>query len=160
MISTANIELDETGLLLSCPQCGKRNRMNYERLGQTFRCGQCHTDLPPPDAAIDVKSEPIFDALTTRSALPVLVDFWAPWCGPCKIAAPEFEKVAADGAGRWVVAKVNTEELPGLAQRFRISAIPTMALFKGGKEVARKAGAMPAVAIRQFIEQAPSVATR
>ena len=93
-----------------------------------------------------------FDALTGRSALPVLVDFWAPWCGPCKMVAPEIVKVANETAGHFLVAKVNTEELPSLGQRFRVTAIPTMALFKGGIEVARQAGAMPAPAIRKFIE--------
>lgn len=90
---------------------------------------------------------------TGRSALPVLVDFWAPWCGPCKMLAPELAKIAAEGAGRWLVAKVNTEELPGLAQRFRFSGIPTLALFKGGRETARQSGAMPAKMILQFIQQ-------
>jgi thioredoxin 2 len=145
--------LDEHGLVLACPQCGQRNRMTYERLGQKFRCGKCHTDLRPPAEPIDLKSEAVFDPLTSRSALPVLVDFWAPWCGPCKMVAPELAKVAADGAGRWLVAKVNTEELPGVAQRFRVNAIPTLVLFRNGRELARRSGAMPASAIRPFIEQ-------
>jgi thioredoxin 2 len=147
------IELDDRGFLLRCPQCGQRNRMTYERLGQTFRCGKCQTELRPPGESVEVKSERGFDALTHRSGLPVLVDFWAPWCGPCKMVAPELAKVAADGAGRWVIAKVNTEDLPGLAQRFRISGIPTLVLFRDGCEVARQSGAMPAAKIRQFIEQ-------
>jgi thioredoxin 2 len=153
MIATKTIEADERGLLLTCPHCGQRNRMTYERLGQTFRCGQCHTELHPPTEPIDVNSEAVFNVLTKRSALPVLVDFWAPWCGPCKMAAPEFDKVAEAGAGRWLVAKVNTEELPNLAQQFGISAIPTMVLFKAGREVARQAGAMSAQKIQQFFER-------
>jgi len=148
-----SIESDDRGLVLPCPQCGRRNRITYERLGQTFRCGQCQTELRAPGEPIELKNEAVFDALTARSALPVLVDFWAPWCGPCKMVAPELVKVAAAGSGRWLVAKVNTEELPGPAQRFRVSAIPTLALFKAGREVARQSGAMPASAIRQFIEQ-------
>jgi thioredoxin 2 len=128
--------------------------MIYNRLGQKFRCGQCRTELAFPTEPIEVRKEPAFDALIGQSALPVLVDFWAPWCGPCKMVAPEVAKVASEGSGRWVVAKVNTEELPGLAQRLRITAIPLMAVFKSGQELARKAGAMPASAIRQFVEQA------
>ena len=97
-------------------------------------------------------SDLIFEALISRSELPVLVDFWAPWCGPCKMVAPEIRKIAGEGVDRWVVAKVNTEESPALARKFRITAIPTMVLFKGGLEVARQAGAMPAPAIRKFLE--------
>ena len=95
-----------------------------------------------------------FDSEVLKSQQPVLVDFWAPWCGPCKLMAPELVKIANEVAGRWLVGKVNTEELPALAQRFRVSSIPTLALFKGGREIARQAGALPASAIRQFINQA------
>jgi thioredoxin 2 len=146
-------ELDDRGIVLLCPQCGKRNRMTYERLGQTFQCGNCHTDLPQPGEPVAVKDETAFGALTIQSALPVLVDFWAEWCGPCKMVAPELLKVAAEGRGQWLVAKVNTEELPGLAQQFRISGIPTLLLFQAGREVARKSGALPAASIVQFIRQ-------
>ncbi len=148
------IQSDERGLLLTCPHCGKRNRMNYERLGQTFRCGQCHHELSAPGEPVETSNEAAFGALIGRSALPVLADFWAPWCGPCKMVAPELAKIASEGAGRWLVTKVNTEELAGLAQRFRISAIPTLILFKAGREVARQAGAIPTPGIRQFIQQA------
>ncbi|HEX9232901.1 MAG TPA: thioredoxin domain-containing protein, partial [Candidatus Acidoferrum sp.] len=79
--------------------------------------------------------------------------FWAPWCGPCKIVAPEIRKVANETAGQVLVAKVNTEELPSLAQRFRVTAIPTMSIFRNGIEVAHQAGAMAAPAIRKFLEQ-------
>jgi thioredoxin 2 len=146
-------ELDDRGIVLGCSQCGQRNRMVYERLGQNYRCGKCQTELHAPGDPIEVKTEKGLDALTNRSALPVLVDFWAAWCGPCKMVAPELVKVAAEGADRWLVAKVNTEELPGLAQRFRISGIPTLVLFKAGSEAARQSGAMPAKAIIQFIQQ-------
>ena len=146
------VETDDRGLLLTCPQCGQRNRLRFDRLGRAFRCGKCQVTLRLPGEPIDATSDLIFDALTSRSELPVLVDFWAPWCGPCKVLAPEIRKIAAEGAGQWVVAKVNTEESPTLARKFRITAIPTMVLFKGGLEVARHAGAMPAPAIRKFLE--------
>jgi len=103
---------------------------------------------------VDARSDLVFDALISRSKLPVLVDFWAPWCGPCKMVAPEFRKVARETAGQFVLAKVNTEEVPSLATRFRVTAIPTMVLFENGLEVARQTGAMPAPEIRKFIAHA------
>src|SRR5207302_6345419 len=130
------------------------NRMNYERLGHTFRCGQCHQELPAPGEPVEISNEAAFDALISRSPLTVLADFWAPWCGPCKMVAPELARIAGEGAGRWLIAKVNTQDLPELGQRFDVQAIPTLVLFRNGREVARQAGALPAAAIRQFIQQA------
>src|SRR6267143_874484 len=147
-------ELDERGILRNCARCGRRNRMRYAGLGQTFRCAQCKNELPALDEPVDARSDLVFDALIRRSKLPVLVDFWAPWCGPCKMVAPEFRKVARETAGQFVLAKVNTEEVPSLAARFRVTAIPTMVLFENGLEVARQTGAMPAPEIRKFIGQA------
>ena len=148
-----NIETDERGILITCPKCGKRNRMKYEGLGKVFRCGQCKSELRPLGEPVDVHSDLVFDALISRSALPVLVDFWAPWCGPCKMVAPEIRKVAIESAGQVLVAKVNTEALPSLARRFRVTAIPTMSIFRNGIEVAHQAGAMAAPAIRKFLER-------
>lgn len=148
-----NIETDERGILITCPKCGRRNRMKYEGLGKVFRCGQCKSELRPLGEPVDLHSDLVFDALISRSALPVLVDFWAPWCGPCKMVAPEIRKVATEAAGQVFVAKVNTEELPSLARRFRVTAIPTMSIFRNGIEVAHQAGAMAAPAIRKFLEQ-------
>ena len=146
-------QMDRRGFIRACPNCGQHNRLLYKRLGSAFRCTKCQKTLPHVDQPVDVPGAIEFDELITQSALPVLVDFWAPWCGPCKMVAPEFVKIAATGVGHWIVAKVNTEDLPGLGARFNVRAIPTMALFKNGTEVARQTGAMPAARIQQFIEQ-------
>ena len=147
------IECDDKGLLVPCPQCKKRNRMTYDRLGLPMRCGHCHTDLSPPGEPVEVTTEDGFVALTSQSRLPVLVDFWAEWCPPCKMMGPQLHTAAQEGAGKFIAAKVNTEELPGLAERFQISGIPTLILFKNGRIAARQSGAMLAAMIKKFAEQ-------
>jgi thioredoxin 2 len=127
--------------------------LEIRRARQSFSVGRCQRELRAPGEPADVHSDLVFDALISRSALPVLVDFWAPWCGPCKMVAPEIRKVANEIAGQVLVAKINTEELLVLAQRFRVTAIPTMSIFRNGIEVAHQAGAMTAPAIRKFLDQ-------
>jgi thioredoxin 2 len=148
--------LDEKGIILPCPQCGKKNRIPYERLGEAGQCGHCGTSLPPLSEPVDVPNEAVFERLAGSSALPVAVDFWAPWCGPCKMMAPEFAKAARSGAGTFLAAKVNTEALPALGQRFHVASIPTLAVYHRGRELARDAGARPAPAIEAFIRAAIS----
>jgi len=150
----ATVEFDDRGLIVACPACGKKNRLAYERLGDAVRCGQCKQPLTPPGAPIEVHQSADFDRLVARSSIPVVVDYWAPWCGPCRMVAPELVKVAARNAGHLIVVKVNTDELSDLGARFTIRSIPTLAVFAGGREVARTAGARPANEIEAFIAQA------
>ena len=143
--------LDDRGVILTCPTCGRRNRVPH---GRQARCGQCGTALPAPSEPIEVPSASAFDALVRDAKVPVVVDFWAPWCGPCRMVAPELARVASANAGRYIVVKVNTDALPDLGERFAIRSIPTMAVFAGGREVARTAGARPAADIEAFVRQA------
>ena len=149
--------LDDRGLIVTCPTCGKRNRVPYGRQG---KCGSCSTLLAAPGEPIEVPNAQAFDALIKDSAEPVVVDFWAPWCGPCRMVAPELAKVAANHAGKWLIVKVNTDAVPELGERFMIRSIPTMAVFSGGKEVARTTGARPAADIEAFVRGAIADADR
>jgi thioredoxin 2 len=109
---------------------------------------------------VEIHQTADFDRLVSRSSLPVVVDYWAPWCGPCRMVAPELQKVAARLAGTVIVVKVNTDELTDLGQRYNIRSIPTLAVFAGGKEVTRSAGARPADQIEALIKQSTATVQR
>jgi thioredoxin 2 len=148
------MRIDQKGVIVSCAHCGRANRLAYEALNRTTRCGQCKNPLSPPDAPIEITDTVTFDAAVSRSQIPVVIDFWAPWCGPCRMVAPELERLARSAAGRYVIVKVNTEAQTELAARFRIQSIPTMAVMLGGRELARAAGARPASEIDRFVTEA------
>jgi thioredoxin 2 len=155
----ADAKLDSKGVVTTCPACGQRNRIAFSRLATPgaaatghVQCGKCHAALHAPGEPIEAPDAAAFDAAVAQSGVPVVVDFWAPWCGPCRMVAPELAKVAAGHAGDLLVLKVNTDAIPELGERFRIRSIPTMAVFGGGQEKGRTSGARPAPDIEAFIE--------
>lgn len=136
-------------MIVTCAACSKANRLPAARMGDKAKCGSCRGQLLPIAHPVPLSSAAEFDELVQQSELPVLVDYWAEWCGPCRMVAPELEKLATQRIGKLVIAKVDTEALRDVAARFGIASIPTMILFRNGKEVDRLSGAMPASAIAQ-----------
>src|SRR4030088_2167208 len=131
-----------------CPTCGQRNRVLAEA-GGVPHCGKCGKPLPwlVETGASD------FSTVAEKSPIPVLIDFWAPWCGPCRIVAPAVERLSEELAGQMKVVKVNTDLAPGLQERFGVRGIPTLVLMDGGKERDRVVGALNLSALRGWVEQ-------
>jgi thioredoxin 2 len=140
-------------MIRQCPACGKKNRIPAEHLADEGRCGACKAPLPPVAEPIDADSG-TFDEIVSRSHVPVLIDFWAAWCGPCRMAAPEVKRAATEMAGRAVVLKVDTEKSPALAQRFNIMSIPNFVVMKDGKIVHQQPGLVDHRQMMAWLKQA------
>jgi thioredoxin 2 len=135
--------------VVTCPHCGRRNRVPAAAEGIP-RCGHCHQPLPwVADAGDDTFAE-----VAEAASLPVIVDMWAPWCGPCRMVSPALEQLAADLAGRVKLVKVNVDDSPKLSQRFAVQAIPALMILRHGEVVARQAGALPPPALRAWVKEA------
>ena len=139
----------ENFVQVACPNCLAGNRVDAARLKDAPKCGRCATPLL--DETVVELDEPSFDAFIARTEVPVLVDFWAPWCGPCRQMAPEFAEAARRLAGRARLVKVNTDMAPALAGRFGVRSIPTLLLVDRGRETGRLTGARSAADLERWV---------
>jgi thioredoxin 2 len=137
--------------LVRCPNCGRRNRVPAVASG-TPRCGNCHRPLP---WIVDATDDTFAD-VAEKASVPVVIDLWAPWCGPCRMVSPALAEVAGQLAGRVKLVKVNVDSSPRLQQRFGVQAIPTLLILRDGQVAAQRAGAAPAADLRAWVEQVVS----
>jgi thioredoxin 2 len=140
-------------MIRECPSCGKKNRIPAEHLAHNGRCGSCKAPLPAIAEPIDADTS-TFDEIVGGARVPVLVDFWAAWCGPCRMAAPEVKRTAEQMSGRAIVLKVDTERWPALAQRFNIMSIPNFVVTKDGRVLRQQAGLVDHRQMISWLEEA------
>lgn len=135
--------------IINCPHCGKPNRVP-DRAAGLPRCGNCRRELP---WVVDAGDDDFIE-IAEQASVPVIVDFWAAWCGPCRMVSPVLDQLARERAGKVKLVKVDVDHAPGLARRFRIQAVPTLMVMVKGKVVAEQAGAAPAAALRSWLDGA------
>ena len=140
--------------IVTCPNCGKRNRVAAAAAGKP-RCANCRNWLPWITAADDRD----FAEIAEKASVPVLVDLWAAWCGPCRMVSPALEQLANERAGRLKLVKVDVDKAPAISQRFTVQAVPTLLVLDSGQVLARQAGAAPVTALRNWLDQALSADT-
>jgi len=143
---------DPQGVIVACASCGQANRLRFTALNKTIRCGNCRATLPALSAPVEIADTATFDAAARDSALPLLVDFWAPWCGPCRMIAPILEELAAERRDIRV-AKLNVDENSRTSAAFGVQGIPLLVFFKDGVERGRVVGAVPRGQIEAAIRQ-------
>jgi thioredoxin 2 len=140
-------------MIIACPACGQKNRLAASKVTSEVRCGACKQPITPIRSPIDADPA-TFEEVASQSPVPVLVDFWAEWCGPCRRAAPEVKRTADAMAGRALVLKVDTEAHPQIAQRFQVSGIPNFVVLKNGRVAFQQAGLVDAAQMMRWLENA------
>ncbi len=137
----------------TCPACKTGNRIPARHLADAGKCGACKNALPPINEPLEV-DDSNFNEVVSEATVPILTDFWAEWCGPCRMAAPEVKELAREMAGKALVLKVNTENSPQVSSQFRIQSIPNFIVFRNGQPVFQRAGLAPRAEMRRWLETA------